>query len=1396
MLKLRAFKFFSVVFASFCISATASAQDITAIDFTGRIIGKVIPDGTAVNTDNEIIGQLTADSLILNSKGDFIGGIVPQGFVIGNDHKYFGAVVADGTVRLPSGRIAGKVLPNGLAIDNDGVVIGGVLSGGIVYNDNGQATGRLAGNGLYVNFEGQEIGFVSATGYAYQKTSTGYTLDGRLLTAKTVVSLDGGFIGTVAPGGSVSDFEGHTLGRIHANGYVYDTDGKIVGATAKKAYAFDNEGSYLGLVSYNGDIVHGEKMVGRLRADRRVADANGKVIGFIVDVNAVAVDENGNYLGYLADNGRFMKSGAEPVGFVGARGNVLNANGQIIGQIADKGPVFDYIGNLKGEGALNGQFVSAEGINSGYMHGHLAFDFAGFLVGGTIQNTLLMDATQNVLTVAGIDSSITLKGMQFKLSPFGYIFNTDNHIVGNMLDLAPSYDEYGNLFANISLNGDIDLPTGKSLRLDSNGYVVDEKGEIKAIQINPKYLALADPKNTYKLSQTNVLYDLAQHKVAKIVPEYQIVSDISEKALLPTIGAAGKYLGIVVNVKGELVGYVNHQGQIVYQNLSIGHIKDNMEGYNQQNIFVGSPVPFRPLVNRTCENIGIVGVKGEARNLSDSVLGKVLANGHVISQAGEDIGHIPAQGAVFGFDGKIIGTTNVLGRVLNETRQSVGCVQHDGRFYEDADVYRGRVAVAAPVMNFDGQIIGRTNLQNRFVDSQGNLNGYATPDGTVKNSGEDIVGVTFLYQFAFDKDNHFMGRVTGKGEVLDDKGETLGRVTYDGVVASNKKAIGYALYDLYIYNDAFNAIGYITKNGTVVDFTGVTLGKSDRGFLVSKDGRLIGRGNRDYIVRNKKNEAVGELKLSGEMIDFAGKLVGSVSKSGEVRDQSARLVGTAKPLQYYIYQDRMPMGLDQGKDSIQVEPISVPQNDKPIPSYTQKVVGVVLSPDGKYLGDLFENGAVVDPNTGAIIGYNKEGLVFDESENLIGVVEQEKPTEAPGQVSSQIYLPSDAYGISDKPSNLGPGGGFGPNERYDPVRARLLAEAQNVRQSGIRVGKLTSNINPSSFTGTQSNWDDANYVLSSWRVDMSEMILADKPIPAVLARTIMDSGVASQVPVTAIVERNVYAEDGRNIVIPAGSRVMGQAANGASSGGTSGSAVRMDITWTRLIRPDGSAFEFSAAQTGDAQGRGGALGYLDEQLLKKYTLPMATSLMSDALAFVMARGSTTTSSDGTTTQDARAQAAQDAREHFLDNMNQIFEDLMESKTRIAAVTYIPAGTRLIIYPKVDMWIRTADREKEDAFGSNAVQKPNVLIDDSNPMADLEGGSQGSGQSTTTNDSGNTKVFYCGDDEDLEPATPLLDDSQYNKPRKRSTIGMMPPPSATSSTSSNDTPKDTSSGQLF
>ena len=82
---------------------------------------------------------------------------------------------------------------------------------------------------------------------------------------------------------------------------------------------------------------------------------------------------------------------------------------------------------------------------------------------------------------------------------------------------------------------------------------------------------------------------------------------------------------------------------------------------------------------------------------------------------------------------------------------------------------------------------------------------------------------------------------------------------------------------------------------------------------------------------------------------------------------------------------------------------------------------------------------------------------------------------------------------------------------------------------------VTPGFNAASYTGWQDDWGIPRAV-STLRVNMDNMITADKPIPAVMARSLISFGSA---PVTAIVERNIYGDTGRNVIIPAGSRIIG-----------------------------------------------------------------------------------------------------------------------------------------------------------------------------------------------------------------------------------------------------------------
>ena len=373
----------------------AFSQEITAIDFNGEVIGKVIPDGKVVGLENQLLGNVTADSLIVDFDGNIIGGVVPQGIAIGNDNKPLGKVGNDGTVRLPSGKIVARVLPNGLDIDEFYNITGAVLFPGLIYSDEGTTIGRFTGNGSYTNLQGQEVGFVSADGYAFRRLGGDYSLEGRLISSKMVVSNLGEFMGSIAPGGAVTNFEGRVIGRVKANGYVYNDNDKIIGNIVRNAYAISDKGVYLGVVTYNGEVFNKADLIGKVRADGNIVNDDGEVIGYAVDMSATATDFSGAYLGRILPEGKIARS-KEVIGYVGARRLVYDNDGKLVGKLVNSGPVFDYKGTLAHQALKNGSVTTLEGTNIGYMQGNIAYDNTGRVIGGTYDRILSVNENNKI----------------------------------------------------------------------------------------------------------------------------------------------------------------------------------------------------------------------------------------------------------------------------------------------------------------------------------------------------------------------------------------------------------------------------------------------------------------------------------------------------------------------------------------------------------------------------------------------------------------------------------------------------------------------------------------------------------------------------------------------------------------------------------------------------------------------------------------------------------------------------------------------------------------------------------------------------------------------------------------------------------------------------------------
>ena len=1428
---------FSLVF----LCGNVVAQEITAINFNGLPLGKVIPDGKVVGFDNKLVGNVTADSLIVDNKGSLIGGVVPQGVAIGNDTHLLGKVGSDGLVRSSSGQIVGKILPNGLVVNEYFDILGQVVFPGLVYDDNGKIAGRITGDGLYTNLSGQSLGVVTPDGYAYRKIGNDYILDGRLISSKMVVSLNGDFIGSVVPGGQVTDFNSQIIGRIKANGFVYNDAGNVIGRSVTSGYAFDVNGYYLGFVSYNGEVVNNNKVIGKLRADGRIVNVNGNIVGKIVDFSATSTDFNGRYLGRLSPDGAIFKSSSSN-GLVGANGLIHNSSGLPIGALITTGPVFDYKGDVKGHAISNGSVISINGTTIGYMIKNKAYNLSGVIIGSTLSPMSIYSSDNTFLGISGISSSLDSDSNKFAISPLGYVFDQSGAIVGHALPLNIFYTPFGTISSYQGLDGQAVNSKGVvSGRIVNRGYILNSQNQLIA-KTNQDFIAVNSAGESIGyVNDENVILNKSLNPIAKILPDGS-VTEIRSGNLnyMPKIGQS--YSGnIALDFNGNFLGYVDTLGNV--NNLSVAKVGKVLERYltsDNTGIVNGHVVDYASAINSRCELLGVMSDSGAIYNYRGVYAGKVLANGNVISDSGAVLGHIVSNTPIIDFNGRIIGFSTYEGKVINDRNEFIGCLNNKGELRNIDNALIGKSVEYEPIINFNGEIIGYSIMNGLVVDKNNELIGYQQPNDNINSNAGLPIGGLFKYKVAFNFDNKFIGYISQKGDVISSENSIIGKVNFDGYVINDEEKIGYALYDFYVYNDVGDVIGIINRNGDVASFTNQNLGVLDKGFVL-KNKEIVARGNRDFNIRDNSKLVIGRLKLKGDVIDNLNNIVGKLSSGGEIIDANGSKLAIATPLQFYIFEDKTKdsqkilsekvdgediygqdgkkIGIvdkdgnvldangniigklnENGevvdatgnvigsknrnwfdKDSIVTTTSEYPKIEKDEDvspalklledSKYYKSLGIALTPDGEYLGDILEDDTVVDAD-GNIVGYKMpDGLIIDDDGELIGIEEladidtSEKGEEKGLFVPAGSFGPGGAYGVgSGNAGNLGPGGGFGPGERYDPTRQAALNAAMQERRQNISVGKISSGVRKEAFDGYQKDWSEQGIPksISSWRVDMSEMIFSDKPIPAVIARAIDTNNPA---PVTAYVERNVYAEEGRNIIIPAGSRLIGAFGSITAAAEATSESARVQISWERLIRPDGSIFVFSG-QTADAQGRAGALGYVDQQLFKKYTLPVVTTVLTSAASYFIASADDAAGEVETSKQ----QAANDARQNFLSDMESLFDEILSDKTDVKAMTYIPAGTRIIIYPNTDLWLRTAERDTEE---SQKYKKPEILIDDVKTEQDKE-----QRMRDDVAKASGSSVVYDPEDVDVEAADatsrPLIVDTAPKKSANK--IAPPPPPS--------------------
>lgn len=205
------------------------------------------------------------------------------------------------------------------------------------------------------------------------------------------------------------------------------------------------------------------------------------------------------------------------------------------------------------------------------------------------------------------------------------------------------------------------------------------------------------------------------------------------------------------------------------------------------------------------------------------------------------------------------------------------------------------------------------------------------------------------------------------------------------------------------------------------------------------------------------------------------------------------------------------------------------------------------------------------------------------------------PAAAAAEADQRYRSPSLIVDLSEAgaaPSPSGPArGGEGP-----ALTAAGIAGAMAPR------GGADSNMSSDEQFAARLGVGEAGTATRARRLsNQGYMLVEGAIIPGVL-----ETAVNSDLPgyVRAIVSRDVRSFDGVNVLVPRGSRLVGQYRSGVALGQS-----RAFVIWTRLIRPDGVGVNLSAPAA-DALGRGGLAGRVDRHFLQRFGGAILLSLIT------------------------------------------------------------------------------------------------------------------------------------------------------------------------------------------
>jgi type IV secretion system protein VirB10 len=202
--------------------------------------------------------------------------------------------------------------------------------------------------------------------------------------------------------------------------------------------------------------------------------------------------------------------------------------------------------------------------------------------------------------------------------------------------------------------------------------------------------------------------------------------------------------------------------------------------------------------------------------------------------------------------------------------------------------------------------------------------------------------------------------------------------------------------------------------------------------------------------------------------------------------------------------------------------------------------------------------------------------------------------------------------------------------------------------------------------------------------NMSLLIAQGKIIEAVLETPVNTNYPG---PIRGIVSSDVYSEKGNNILIPKGSRLIGQFAGGYTPGQT-----RIIFIWSRIIMPDGYDIDVQSPAVSPL-GTTGVEGIVDTQLAPAITNAVLFSALNIAFADLASKATgsnnsstttSTTNTDGSITSSSTSSPTQQAIQQQTTALGNTVQNLTQQSFTTKPFITLDQGTLVSVFVNRDL----------------------------------------------------------------------------------------------------------------